>query len=146
MHSLATCRHFSSINIEVKKHSYFKKAYSHLMVAVSRAGHLSFVSSEFCSPVYQPFCHDWMTLTGVHKASIRISMFKRAEKTIRFLSEKGGCRINLSTFRSRLSKTTEWCFITVDGLSILDTGKKSGFNGYIKFSLWATYAIFKAIF
>lgn len=110
------------------------KAYSHLMVAVSRLGHLSFVSSEFCSSVYQSFCHDWMTLTDVYKASRTVSIFNKAEESISFLSEKGGCGINLSTFRFRLNKTTEWCFITVDGLSLLDIGKKSRFKCYLKFS------------
>lgn len=127
MHSLATCRHFSSMDIAVKSHPHLKEAYSLLMVAVSRAGHLSFVSSESCSPVYQWFCHEWMTLTDVYKASRTISMFNKTEENISFLSEMGDCRINWSTFRLEV-KTTEWCFITVDGSSLLGMGTKNSFK------------------
>lgn len=72
MQALFKCRNRS-------EEAFLFEKYSHLILAVSRVGHLSCVSSEFCSPVYQSFCHVWMTLTDAYKASRTISMLNKSE-------------------------------------------------------------------
>lgn len=92
------------------------------MVAVSRAGHFPFLSSEFYSPVYQSFCHDLMFLINVCKASRTISIHNKGEENISFL-RKEVAEPNMSTF-----------IFKVQHLKLLHMGKKSGFTCYMEFS------------